>query len=129
MRKRRDRHVPCVVAEREKKALKAQLKKAAGDHPKKDSKQVSSRILLNNYIPQKPVTEDAVSTESHKNFMIKECPKKKRDERKILQCMELTFYDRRQKIVRQLQSIKTMKEEYPCLFDAYQVSNSVYNII
>lgn len=118
MRKRRDRDVPCVMNSRAKRA--AVLAGPAGTgiavRPKS-----SPAFGLPNYHPLKPDTEDDASTMKHRELLMKESSKTQWNARVVDASMKLTFYDRRVRIVENGQSIQTIKETYPCLFDCHQV--------
>lgn len=117
-RKRRDRNIPCVVSNREKRA--ALLTCQTNDEGIKRSK-TSPAFGLPNYLPSKPVTEDAASTMKHIELLKKEKEKSHMNSKLVDQSMKLTFYNRRHLIVKEGHSIVALKDQYPCLFDCHQV--------
>ena len=115
MRKRRDRSIPCVVLNREKRSQKISecLKKN------------SAAFGMANYLPEMPASEDEASLEKHRTLILKEYSKSSPNHRIIDASMDLSFYDRRKRIIKDSQSIMAIKEAYPCLFDCHQVSTTI----
>lgn len=74
-----------------------------------------------NYLPNKPVSEDHASVARHIHDMKLEYSKKKRDGKKIIDLMERTFHHRRVLIVDTTPSVSSLRDQFPCLFDEYQV--------
>ena len=75
---------------------------------------------VKNYLPPTEQSEDANSIESHRNMMTSESKKKRQDIAKINHLMNITFADRRRKVVEGW-SVADLKLEYPCLFNEDEV--------
>lgn len=119
MRRCRDSAVPEVQAKKMKLASKVDGTNTESDRlPKKNI----PAFGVKNYLCQRPSTEDDASQMLHRKTMAIEICKKNVNVRLIETLMELTFSDRRHFTINQSPSIEALKEEYPCLFDTYQVS-------
>ena len=115
MRKRRDRDVPCVVQHR--------INRTQNSTGAPYKRKMNLKYGLPNYLPSKPISEDTESTSQNQKLLLAESKKKNGSPRIIDQLMTLTFHDRRQRVVIELQSLREINEAYPTLFDAHQVSN------
>jgi len=113
-RRRKDNSVPCVVENRKK------FKPNPVDNGPKNK--VSHGLI--NYMPASaPASEDCASIEKHQALLIKEFAKVRRDYLLMEISMQATFFDRRERIVQKNQGMGVIKEVYPCLFDAQQVTH------
>lgn len=74
-----------------------------------------------NYLPSNPISEDDQSVMKHIRDMRGEMTKKKIDAKKTADLMDRTFAHRRQLIVKMAARIPKLKEEFPCLFDEFEV--------
>jgi len=113
MRKHRDRDIPEVAARR--------LKKQKG--AKGNAVISAERYGMPNYVPKKPESEDLESLSRNISTLKKEAARKVKDSNTILHLMDLTLFDRRDKIVVQNASLLSIQDEYPVLFSSDQVCN------
>lgn len=120
MRRSRDSAVPQIQAKKIKFTTKVDGTNTESDIPPKMN---TPAFGAKNDLLQRPPTEDDASQTSHRKTMILQSSKKNMNVRLVETLMELTFSDRRSFTVKQSPSIAALKEEYPCLFDTYQVNS------
>lgn len=117
----------CVIMSKEKRKLKVEKRLEESDDgaakptpPKKKCLAPSFGCI--NYLPTRPLSEDHESVMKHMKDMRSESSKKKTDGKFIADLMERTFHHRRQMTVNMSSSISTLKAEFPCLFDEFEVT-------
>ncbi|XP_041484267.1 uncharacterized protein LOC121430903 isoform X3 [Lytechinus variegatus] len=71
---------------------------------------------LQNYLPERPKSEDPLTIKAHIEWLAVESKKKRPDFKEVTQRMDLTFPDRRHEIVEGGASSTVIKEKYPWLF-------------
>lgn len=119
VRKYRDCNIPIVVAAKQKRRAILSNSNDSGVSQPDVRKNYLHGVL--HYLPKRPQSEDEVSINEYKNFMIKESAKKNKDIRALDNAMETTFADRRSLIVERHTTILQIKLEYPFLFQYQQV--------
>ncbi len=77
---------------------------------------------VKHYLPDRPDGEDNATIARHQEAMKSESKKLRQDLAKVRLLMDLTFADRRKRIVTDLCRIKDLQLEYPCLFHEDEVS-------
>lgn len=78
------------------------------------------------YRSLRPECEDDASIASHLKIMKNESKKRKKDYSLVSTAMHQTFADRRSYLIDTSPTVEDLKAEYPCLFDAYEVSSCYY---
>ena len=80
---------------------------------------------VKNYTAERPSTEDDESIQRHIDRMKTLNRKKNKDTDAINVAMSLTFGDRRKFITEKVPSIKMLRDEFPALFDSFQVMMAI----
>ncbi|KAJ8017775.1 Sterile alpha motif domain-containing protein 3 [Holothuria leucospilota] len=93
---------------------------------KKLKKSPSGHVLSTSNDAQ--LGEDEHSVEKHQSWMKQECQKKKPDQKKIRDLMELTFWHRRKMIISERTMVVTTLELYPALKDSYELQKEFERI-
>ncbi len=96
--------------------------KPAGSSTNANKNAHSNMWGVKHYLPDRPDGEDNATIARHQEAMKSESKKLRQDLAKVRLLMDLTFADRRKRIVTDLCRIKDLQLEYPCLFHEDEVS-------